>query len=93
MLPSSAKAVGDDEAPAGAMSATRTVPALVPSLFQGSKPEVPSVAEKYSRLPSATGSSGSEPPVGLMSLTMVVPTAVPSLFHSSAPFVPSFAVK
>ena len=78
------------------MSASRTVPAGVPSLVQGSFPAVPSFAAKKSRLPIATRPEPGEiPPVApaKMSFTIVVPAAVPSLRHSSRPAAAVVAVK
>jgi len=42
------------------MSLTRTVPAVLPSLFQSSTPEVPSDAVKKSVFPTAVSEDGLE---------------------------------
>src|SRR5262245_26071 len=76
------------------MSLTRTVPAVVPSLFHNSEPLVPLLAEKNSVVPMTVRLKGLEPPApGRMSLTRTVPAAVPSLFQSSVPFTLLLAVK
>ena len=80
--PSLSKAI--DPSGPGTMSFKRKVPAAVPSLTQGSRPEVPSSAAKKSRPATAVArsiSEGSAP--GRMSFTRTVPAAVPSLFQSS----------
>ena len=76
------------------MSATRVVPAAVPSETQTSAPCAPSLARNTTFEPSAARlvTPASEIP-GLMSLTMCVPAAVPSETHSSAPFTLFEAVK
>jgi hypothetical protein len=76
----------------GLMSLTMIVPASDPSLFQSSRPCVPSVPEKNRVSPTFVSLETPEPS-GLMSLTMTVPASVPSLFHSSRPWVPSSAAK
>lgn len=70
----------------GVISRTRTVPAVVPSLFQSSTPFTPSFAAKYNIPFTAVSPCGVEKtPKGLMSLTSTVPAVVPLLFQSSAP--------
>src|SRR6266487_3694105 len=61
---------------------TRTVPAVVPSVFQSSIPLTPSSAAKKSVAPTAVRYFGEEL-YGEISLTFTVPAEVPSLFHSS----------
>ncbi len=76
------------------MSATMTVPAAVPSLFQISLPCAPSLAMKNSVPPITVRYFGIEPVLpGLMSAIMTVPAVVPSDFQSSSPCVPSLAWK
>ena len=73
---------------------TNTVPAAVPSLFQSSRPLVPSLAAKNSVPLTLVRELGEELLLPLtISFTNTVPSAVPSLFQSSRPFVPSSAVK
>src|SRR5262249_9386064 len=93
--PSTVNPLGDELDAPGQISATMTVPAGVPSLFQSSTPATPSVAANTMPPANAVMPVIEEPvlAVGLMSLTSTVPVAVPSVFHSSAPFVPSLAVK
>src|SRR6266705_575035 len=73
------------------MSFTRTVPASVPSLFQSSAPELPSLARKYSAPLKTVNPRGVEPAPGLMFFTHTVPASVPLVFQSSTPEAPSLA--
>jgi len=89
----------------GAMLATRTVPAAVPSLFQSSRPVLgeklkvdpsgPSVAAKKSVPPTLVRLDGSEPATpGLISRRRNVPAVVPSVRQSSRlPALTSSALK
>jgi hypothetical protein len=71
-----------------------TVPAVVPSVFQSSTPDVPSLATKKMKPFAALKLAGLEPPEpGLMSLTITVPAGVPSLFQISTPWTPFEARK
>ncbi len=68
------------------MSLTMTVPAVVPSVFQSSSPELLVLAWKKRVSPTTVRSSGSpssEP--AQMSLRHRVPAAVPSLTKISVP--------
>ena len=77
------------EPPRAVTSASRRVPALVPSLFHSSRPagpDAPSSAVKNSVPSTSSRRSGPKPPEpGTMSFTSTVPALVPSLFHSSKP--------
>src|SRR5688572_10743521 len=85
---------GIEDGEPGHTSATRTVPAAVPSLRQSSRPNVPSSAAKYSRPPAVASDEGRDPaPPGCISLTSDVPDPVPSDPQSSLPPVPSEAEK
>ena len=85
---------GVDPCEPAQMSATRTVPAAVPSVRQSSRPLTPSSAVKKSTPPIAQPTTGSLPPwPGRRSATISVPRWVPSLFQSSEPFTPSLAPK
>src|SRR5712691_8738005 len=76
------------------MSFTRTVPVSVPSVFQSSPPETPSLAWKYNAPLNTVNCEGKESPIpGLMSFTRTVPASVPSVFQSSSPETPSSATK
>jgi hypothetical protein len=71
---------------AGFRSASRTVPAVVPSLVHSSRPCVPSSAPKTSRPPRSIISNTKEcAGPGWMSFTSAVPASVPSVLHSSSP--------
>ncbi len=82
----------------GVRSLTKTVPAVVPSLFQSSRPCTKLFAVKNRTPLTLVRLAGVEeviptPVNGLMSLTRTVPAVVPSVFHSSKPCTPSSAVK
>ncbi len=75
------------------MSATRTVPAAVPSVFHHSHPWTPSFATKRSSVPRTVSPFGLElARPEAMSLTRTVPASVPSVFQSSLPWA-SYAAK
>lgn len=80
--------------PPGTVSLIITVPASVPSLFQGSIPWRPSSAKKNSVPPTLVSRVGAEEyKPGWMSLTRWVPACVPSVIHSSHPKPMRSAVK
>ncbi|MCG8461503.1 MAG: hypothetical protein MI919_34915 [Holophagales bacterium] len=70
------------------------MPAAVPLLRQGSRPEAVVAAAKTKELPTPRRETGLEPAApGSRSATIVVPAKVPSVAHSSRPAVPSSAAK
>ena len=75
------------------MSATRIVPAGVPSDVQSSRPEAESVAANTMQVPDATTDAGSEPATPGFASRSTVPAGVPSVRHSSRPWIESAALK
>src|SRR5258707_14128140 len=76
----------------GLMSFTSTVPFAVPSVFQSSNPEAPSLAAKYSAPLNTVNPKGAEPPdPGLISFTRAAPALPPSFFQTSPPATPPVA--
>ena len=80
----------------GLMSATRPVPASVPSDFQGSPPLLPSFARKNRVSPTAVNRPRSvlrPSRIDIGHETVPASFSVPSDFQSSLPLLPSFARK